>query len=90
MESGDIVQIISILVTAIVSIVGLLVRARIIALEGEIKALNLVITAANTLILKQGNTIDTMSAHIMASKSQTRGVVKDGSYEGFPPYEKQK
>lgn len=90
MESGDIVQIFSILVTAIVSIVGLLVRARIIALEGEIKALNLVITAANVLILKQGNTIDAMSAHIMAEAAKRAGVVKPNPYEGFPPYTQQK
>lgn len=90
MESGDIVQIVSILVTAIVSIVGLLVRARIISLEGEIKALNLVITAANVLILKQGNTIDAMSAHIMASQPPPRGIVKDDPYEAMSPYRKQK
>ena len=66
MSGSEIVQIVSLVLTAVVSIVSLLVRARIIALEGEIKDLGETLKAANVLILKQGNTIDAMSAQILA------------------------
>lgn len=86
MTGSEIVQIISLVLTTVVSIVTLLVRARIIALEGEIKDLNEVITSANVLILKQGNTIDQMSAQIvaMADVKQIKHIEK--GWEASPPY----
>lgn len=91
MTGSEIVQIISLVLTAIVSIVTLLVRARIIALEGEIKDLNTTLTAANTLIMKQGNTIDAMSEQIVAmAGAPTRSAPKDEPYTAMPPYRKQK
>lgn len=65
MTGSEIVQIISLILTASVSIVTLLVRARIIALEGEIKDLNQLVTAQNQLILSQGQTIDKLSSQLV-------------------------
>lgn len=90
MAGSEIVQIVSLVLTTVVSIVTLLVRARIIALEGEIKDLNTIITAANALILKQGNTIDTMSAQIVALVDTPSRKVKEEPYTTMPPYTKPK
>lgn len=86
MTGSEIVQIISLVLTAVVSIVSLLVRARIIALEGEIKDLNQVLTAANTMILKQGNTIDQMSQTIAQMADAPQRKIKPEPYQGNPPY----
>lgn len=88
MTGSEVVQIVSLILTAIVSIVSLLVRARIIALEGEIKDLGETLKAANALIMKQGDTIDTMSNQIvsMADKKPIAPIEK--GYEASPPYRK--
>ena len=86
MSGSEIVQIVSLVLTTIVSIVSLLVRARIIALEGEIKDLNKVLTAANVLIMKQGNTIDQMSAQIVAMADTPGRKIKEEPYAAMPPY----
>jgi len=88
MSGSEIVQIISLVLTAAVSIVTLLVRARIIALEGEIKDLNEILTAANAMILKQGNTIDAMSAQIVSMADTPARKVKPEPYTSMPPYRK--
>lgn len=88
MTGSEIVQIVSLILTAVVSITTVLVRARIIALEGEIKDLNTIITSANALILKQGNTIDTMSAQIVAMADTPARKIKDEPYTAMPPYRK--
>lgn len=88
MTGSEIVQIVSLVLTAVVSIVTLLVRARIIALEGEVKDLNVIIREANTLILKQGNTIDQMSMQIVAMSDTPTRRVKDEPYTTIPPYRK--
>lgn len=80
MTGSEIVQVVSLVLTAVVSIVTLLVRARIIALEGEIKELNVIIKAANALIIEQGVTINTLAAW--------RTMQKDAPYETMPPYRK--
>jgi len=86
MTGTEIIQLVSLILTTVVSIVTLLVRARIIALEGEIKDLNVTLTAANALILKQGNTIDIMAAQIVAMADTPKRKMKDETYTGFPPY----
>lgn len=88
MTGSEIVQIVSLLLTAFVSIVGLLVRARIIALEGEIKDLGIVVTAQNQLILSQGQTIDKLSAHLVDQADKPKRKVKDEPYTTMPPYRK--
>ena len=90
MSGSEIVQIVSLLLTAVVSIVSLLVRARIIALEGEIKDLGETLKAANVLILKQGNTIDQMSAQIVAMAEPKQKIKPIEPYTAMPPYEKHK
>lgn len=80
MTGSEIVQIVSLVLTAIVSIVTLLVRARIITLEGEVKELHETLKAANALIIDQGVTINTLSAW--------RTMEKDNPYEAMPPYRK--
>lgn len=80
MSGSEVVQIVSLVLTAIVSIVTLLVRARIIALEGEVKELNVIIKAANALIVSQGVTINELA--------QRRVMEKDKPYEAMPPYRK--
>lgn len=88
MTGSEIVQIVSLFLTAIVSIVTLLVRARIIALEGEIKDLNTVITAANALILRQGNIIEQMNEQIVQFASVAVKRDKEQPYTAMPPYRK--
>lgn len=88
MSGSEIVQIVSLVLTATVSIVGLLVRARIIALEGEIKELNAVITSANALILRQGNIIEQMNEQIVQFAAVSVKRAKDEPYSGSPPYRK--
>jgi len=88
MSGSEIVQIVSLVLTAVVSIVSLLVRARIIALEGEIKDLGETLKAANVLILKQGDTIDAMSAQILAMAGPKTIKPIEKGWEGNPPYRK--
>lgn len=90
MSGSEIVQLFSLFLTAVVSIVSLLVRARIIALEGEIKDLNKILTTANEMILKQGNTIDAMSAQIVAMADTPARKIKEEPYTSMPPYRKDK
>lgn len=71
MTGSEIVQIISLVLTAIVSIVGLLVRARIIGLEGEVRKLNETLTAANALIIDQGLTITALSQQLAMERPTT-------------------
>lgn len=52
--SGDqIVQIVTIIMSALVSIVGLLLRARIIALEGNVEELRATISSVHALMLNK-------------------------------------
>lgn len=88
MSGSEIVQIVSLVLTAVVSITSLLVRARIIALEGEIKDLNKILTAANVLIMKQGNTIDEMSTTIAMLAEPKREIKPIEPYTSMPPYRK--
>lgn len=88
MSGSEIVQIVSLVLTAVVSIVSLLVRARIIALEGEIKDLGETLKAANALIMKQGDTIDAMSSQILAMADTPSRKIKDEPYTSMPPYRK--
>ena len=88
MTGSEVVQIVSLVLTAVVSIVSLLVRARIIALEGEIKDLGETLKAANVLILKQGNTIDLMSSQIVQMAGTPARKAKDEPYTSMPPYRK--
>lgn len=88
MSGSEVVQIVSLILTAVVSIVTLLVRARIIALEGEIKELNAVVTAQNTLILAQGQTIDKLSNHIVEKAAEKPIKPIEKGWEASPPYRK--
>jgi len=86
LTGSEIVQIISLVLTAVVSIVTLLVRARIIALEGEISELKSVLVEANQMIISQGLTITELSQSLAMSKPEKRMVDKPLDWQGFPPY----
>lgn len=88
MSGSEIVQIVSLVLTALVSIITLLVRARIIALEGEIKDLGIVITAQNQLILAQGQTIDKLSSHLVTVADEPKRKVKEEPYTTMPLFRK--
>lgn len=64
MSGSEIVQIVSLFLTATVTIVGLLVRARIIALEGEVAELSSTIQEANRMIISQGHTISSLNQEL--------------------------
>ena len=71
MTGSEVVQIVSLVLTAAVSIVSLLVRARIIGLEEKIEDLNNNIQAANAMILKQGNTISNLSQQLRMTPNKS-------------------
>ena len=68
MTGSEIVQIVSLFLTATVSIVGLLVRARIIALEGQVNDLKAVVSSAHAIILQQNETIRELKAEILSAR----------------------
>ena len=86
MTGDQIIQIVSLVLTAAVSIITLLVRARIIELEGEVKGLNALLTTANQTITTMSGTIDSMSAQITALTDTPKARVKDEPYTAMPPY----
>lgn len=90
MTGSEIVQIISLVLTTIVSIVGLLVRARIIGLEGEVKKLNETLTIANQMIIDQGLTITQLSQHLAMVAPDDKRKDKPLTWQGNTPYNQQK
>jgi len=86
MTGDQIIQIISLVLTAVVSIITLLVRARIIALEGEVRTGNTLLAAANATIATMSQTIEGMSAQITALSDTPKARVKDEPYTAMPPY----
>ena len=85
MTGSEIVQIISLVLTAVVSIVSLLVRARIIGLEGEVKKLGETLTVANQMIIDQGLTITNLSQQLAMSTHDKRNPDKPQTWQGNPP-----
>jgi len=90
MTGSEIVQIISLVLTAVVSIVTLLVRARIIGLEGEVKKLNETLVLANQMIIDQGLTISQLSQHLAMATPTKQRQDKPETWKGNPPYNQQK
>jgi cell division protein FtsL len=70
MDSSTIVQIVTIVTGAIVTIVGLLVRSRIMALEQELRGLKTIITAQNAIINGLGNQIKSLSAQLVMARKE--------------------
>lgn len=68
MTGSEIIQIVSLFLTAIVSIVTLLVRSRIIALEGEITSLKAVVASSHAIILQQFDTIKELKAEALSAR----------------------
>lgn len=90
MTGSEVVQIISLVLTTVVSIVSLLVRARIIGLENEVKKLGETLTLANEMIIKQGLTIANLSQQLAMSVPTKTRQDKPQDWQGSPPYREQK
>ena len=86
MTGSEVVQIVSLILTTAVSITTLLVRARIIGLEGEVKKLTETLTIANQMIIDQGLTITQLSQQLSMSTPDKSKTDKDGTWQGNPPY----
>lgn len=69
MDANTIIQVVTIICTAIVTIVGLLVRSEVIGLKKQVKEQVAQITTLQELVTSQNTTINSLVKQLSAAKS---------------------
>lgn len=87
MEGATLVQIVTIIAAAIVSVVTLIVRADVNSLKTEIRGLRETVASAHALILRQNEIIQTLAGEkIDPIERMPPIIIKDEPYQAMPPY----